>query len=117
MLTFVLLLNKMRDPRIIYFMLTIIETPTFQRQVDKIWSEDELLNFISWIAKNPTAGDVIPKADGARKIRWSAGNKGKRGGVRVIYFNQIAQGLIYLITIYPKSQRENMSAKEINKVL
>ncbi len=98
-------------------MLTIIETPTFQKLADKIWSEEERLEFISWISKNPTAGDVIPKAEGARKIRWSAGSKGKRGGVRIIYFNQIGQGLIYLVTIYPKSQRENISAKEINKVL
>jgi len=48
---------------------TVIETPTFQRQAEKLWSEDERLAFIDWIAANPLAGDVIPGADGARKVR------------------------------------------------
>lgn len=49
---------------------TVIETPTFIKQADKIWSEVERLSFIDYIAKNPTAGDVLPNADGARKVRW-----------------------------------------------
>lgn len=52
-------------------MRTVIETPTFQKQAEKLWSEDERLAFIDWIAANPLAGDVIPGADGARKVRWS----------------------------------------------
>ena len=50
-------------------MFTVIETPTFQKQVAKVWTEAERLEFIAWIAANPTAGDVIPGADGARKVR------------------------------------------------
>ena len=49
-------------------MRTVIETPTFQKQAEKIWSEDERLAFIDWIASNPLAGNVIPlyqKADQA----------------------------------------------------
>jgi len=46
-------------------MHTVIETPTFARQADKIWSESERLDFISWLARNPLAGDVIPDAEGA----------------------------------------------------
>ena len=45
-------------------MLTVIETPTFQKQADKVWTTAELHTFIDWIAKNPRAGDVIPDADG-----------------------------------------------------
>ena len=44
---------------------------------------------------------------GPQKVRWSTKNKGKRGGVRVIYFNVSAQGVIYLITLYQKSDKEN----------
>ncbi|MCX7110143.1 MAG: type II toxin-antitoxin system RelE/ParE family toxin [Proteobacteria bacterium] len=65
---------------------------------------------------NPLAGDVIPGADGARKVRWSAKSKGKRGGVRVVYFNLSEQGVVYLVAIYAKSDRENISANEIRKV-
>jgi len=50
-------------------MRTVIETPTFQKQADKLWAEDERLAFIDWIAQNPGVGDVIPDAEGARKVR------------------------------------------------
>jgi len=96
-------------------MRTVIETPTFQKQADEIWSEDERFDFISWIATNPSTGKAIPGADGARKIRWSAQSKGKRGGVRVIYFNLFDEGVIYLVAIYRKSERENMNARDIKK--
>ena len=96
-------------------MRTVIETPTFQKQAAKIWTDDERLAFIDWIAANPFAGDVIPNADGARKVRWSITGNGKRGGVRVIYFNITEQGTIILITLYQKSEQTNISNKEIQK--
>jgi mRNA-degrading endonuclease RelE of RelBE toxin-antitoxin system len=96
-------------------MRTVIETPTFKKQADKIWSEDERLDFISWLSKNPLAGNVIPGADGARKVRWTVSGSGKRVGVRVIYFNLSEQGLIYLITIYQKTVQENISINDIDK--
>jgi len=96
-------------------MRTVIETPTFKKQADKIWSEDERLDFITWLSKNPLAGHVIPGADGARKVRWTVSGSGKRGGVRVIYFNLSEQGLIYLITIYQKTVQENISINDIDK--
>ena len=46
---------------------TVIETPTFQKQAEKLWTQDERLAFIDWIAANPLAGDMIPGADGSRK--------------------------------------------------
>lgn len=93
-------------------MRTVIESPTFQKQADKLWAEEERLDFIEWIAKNPLAGDVIPNADGARKVRWMVKGQGKRGGVRVIYFNLTEQGVIYLLTLYQKSDKENISPNE-----
>ncbi|MDD5215855.1 MAG: type II toxin-antitoxin system RelE/ParE family toxin [Methylococcales bacterium] len=98
-------------------MRTVIETPTFQKQVAKIWTDDERLAFIDWIAVNPLAGDVIPNADGARKVRWSITGNGKRGGVRVIYFNITEQGTIVLITLYQKSEQTNITKKEIKKAI
>ncbi|MDD2865159.1 MAG: type II toxin-antitoxin system RelE/ParE family toxin [Methylococcales bacterium] len=98
-------------------MRTVIETPTFQKQAAKIWTDDERLAFIDWIAENPLAGDVIPNADGARKVRWSITGNGKRGGVRVIYFNITEQGTIVLITLYQKSEQTNITKKEIKKAI
>lgn len=97
-------------------MRTVIETPTFRKQADGIWSEDERLDFVSWIAQHPLSGEVIPGTDGARKVRWSAPSKGKRGGVRVIYFNLDAEGLVYLIAIYQKSKQTNIQPNEIKRI-
>ena len=96
-------------------MRTIIETPTFQKQAEKIWADDERLDFISWIAQNPLAGDVIPGADGARKVRWAASGRGKRGGARVIYFNYTEEGVVELFAVYVKADRENMPASDIKR--
>lgn len=97
-------------------MRTVIESPTFQKQAEKIWSDDERLEFIDWIARNPLAGDVIPNAEGARKVRWTVKGQGKRGGTRVIYFNLSEQGVIYLLTLYQKSEKENITANEIKRL-
>lgn len=94
-------------------MRTVIETPTFRKQADELWSEDERLAFVTWIAANPLAGDVIPGAHGARKVRWSVASQGKRGGVRVIYFNLSDEGVVYLVALYRKSEQENMSVQDI----
>lgn len=97
-------------------MRTVIETPTFQKQAENIWPETERLAFIAWIAANPTAGDVIPGADGARKVRWSRAGAGKSGGARVIYFNLTDDEIVLLVAVYAKAERANMSPAEIKKV-
>lgn len=96
-------------------MLTVIEHPTFQRQAASIWSEGELHAFINWIAANPLAGDVIPGAHGARKVRWAVQGRGKRGGARVIYFNFAEDGTLELFAVYAKAEKEDMPATDINR--
>jgi hypothetical protein len=98
-------------------MRTVIETPTFQKQADKICSESERLAFIDWIAVNPLAGDVIPGADGARKVRWGRAGSGKRGGVRVVYFNLTEQGVVVLVMMYAKSDQANIAHGDIEKAV
>ena len=96
-------------------MFTVIETPTFQKQVAKVWTEAERLEFIAWIAANPTAGDVIPGADGARKVRWAVQGKGKRGGARVVYFNLSDDELVLLVAVYAKADETNILPNEIER--
>lgn len=96
-------------------MFTVIETPTFQKQAAKVWTETERLDFISWISTNGQMGDVIPGVDGARKVRWSVAGKGKRGGVRVIYFNLTADEIVLLVAVYAKSEKENILPGEIER--
>lgn len=96
-------------------MFTVIETPTFQKQVAKVWSVDERHDFIDWIAAHPEAGDVIPGADGARKVRWAVQGKGKRGGARVVYFNLSEDELVLLVAVYAKADKTNILPKEIER--
>lgn len=96
-------------------MRTVIETPTFQKQAEAVWSQEERHAFIDWIAANPDAGDVIPGADGARKVRWSRPGTGKRGGVRVIYFHLAADELVLLVMVYAKAARSNVLPKDIKR--
>lgn len=98
-------------------MRTVIETPTFQKNASKIWSDEERVAFIDWIAVNPLSGDVIPGAEGARKVRWRCAGSGKSAGARVIYFNICEDEIVLLVTVYAKAERTNMSPAEIGKVV
>lgn len=91
-------------------MHTIIELPTFSADAKSIWDEAERGEFCAWLAQNPNAGDVIPGSGGCRKVRWMRQGVGKSGGVRVIYFNRLENGVIYLMVIYAKSVRGNIPA-------
>ncbi len=110
-------LDDIRVARIILLMRTVIETPTFQKQAAKIWAESERLEFIDWIAANPLAGDVIPGADGARKVRWGRAGSGKRGGVRIVYFNLTEQGVVILVLLYAKANQANVQPNDIEKAV
>lgn len=96
-------------------MRTVVETPTFQKQAAAVWADEERVSFIEFIAENPDAGDVIPGADGARKVRWQRSGAGKRGGVRVIYFNLVGDQVVLLVMVYAKSERENVKPKSIKR--
>jgi hypothetical protein len=95
---------------------TVIETPTFKKLSQDIWQADERTEFISFLANNPLGGDVIPNTNGLRKIRWAKSGTGKRGGVRVIYYNQLDNGHIYLITIYTKAKFDNLPNSLLNEL-
>lgn len=106
--TFISMYNK-----IVY---AVKETPYFQQQAAKIWSDVEREEFIGWIAENPLAGDVIPEAAPLRKVRWGRQGMGKSGGARVIYFNQLDDGLVILATAYAKSVDDNLSAAFLRRL-
>jgi len=101
-------------------MLTVIETAMFQRHAERMWNDAERMEFIDWIAANPLAGDVMPGVTPLRKVRWGQGGRGKRGGVRVIYYATMKKGTISLLMVYPKSTTDNLSPaflRELRKLL
>ena len=97
-------------------MLTVIETPTFVRLASDYWNDEDRTDFVNFIAGDPEAGDVVPGSGGVRKVRWGSTGRGKRGGVRVIYFNRLANGEIWLLLVYGKSVRENIPAHILRQI-
>jgi hypothetical protein len=89
--------------------ITVVEASAFVRQAAAIWNEEERLTFIDFIARNPESGDVIPDTGGVRKVRWGRRGSGKRGGVRVVYFFYDAGAPLYLLMMYAKAQRDDVS--------
>ena len=92
-------------------MLTVVETPIFQRMVSGIWKDTEREAFVVFISENPFAGDVITGTEGLRKVRWKREGMGKSGGARVIYYTQLAHGEVVLVAIYAKAKFDNMSTE------
>lgn len=93
-------------------MMIFIETPIFTEDVLTLLSDEEYREFQLYLAENPTAGDVIKETGGLRKVRWSSGGKGKRGGVRVIYYHKLSESQIRLLVIYKKGIKDDLSADE-----
>lgn len=91
-------------------MRTVAETPIFTRYASEIWSDIERVEFVNWIAANPSAGDVIPGSGGCRKVRWAASGRGRRGGARVIYFLE-QDHTVWLLIVYAKAKFDNLPAE------
>ena len=93
-------------------MQTVAETPTFTRQADRLFSEEERRELIDYLADHPTAGDEIPGTGGVRKLRFAAQGRGKRGGARVIYFYGDEDMPLYALLAYAKSAKTDLSPLE-----
>ena len=93
-------------------MFTFIEHPTFTKQVEALFSDDEYRRFQIDLAAMPEAGTVIPGLAGLRKFRWGAKGKGKRGGARIVYLLIPDPGIVYLFYAYTKGDIEDMSSEQ-----
>jgi hypothetical protein len=92
--------------------MLVVETPTFTRQITALLSDDEYAQLQLQLVADPKAGDVIRGSGGLRKIRWSRTGRGKRGGIRVIYFAAI-EGRIYLLAAFAKSARDDLTTAQV----
>ncbi len=97
-------------------MFTFIETRLFTRLVQDYLKENEYRVLQEALMNNPEAGNLIPGSGGIRKLRWGAPGRGKRGGFRVIYYAQTKQGMIWMLTMYPKNVAENISARVLRQI-
>lgn len=97
-------------------MITIAEVPEYIRQAEKILTEAERQDVLNYLAAHPKAGDLIEGTGGIRKLRWGRGRRGKRGGVRVIYYYHSELMPLYLLTLFAKNKQDNLSKAERNEL-
>jgi mRNA-degrading endonuclease RelE of RelBE toxin-antitoxin system len=93
--------------------MVIVETHIFTKQLLSTLSDDEYRLFQQVLLERPDAGKIIPGSGGLRKLRWAAEGRGKRGGVRLIYYWATARGTILLLFIYPKNVQDNLTPDQL----
>jgi mRNA-degrading endonuclease RelE of RelBE toxin-antitoxin system len=96
--------------------MEFIEASVFTKYVYEYLTEDEYLGLQSYLLQYPEAGKVVPGSGGVRKVRWAISGKGKSGGVRVIYYFKRQDDEIWLLTIYSKSEKENIPAHILRQI-
>ncbi len=97
-------------------MLTFVETKLFTELVSDYCTDDEYAALQNAIIANPEAGDVIRGSGGVRKLRWGVAGRGKRGGVRVIYYLRLRQGLVWMLTMYAKNEADSIHGPVLKKI-
>ena len=92
--------------------LEFVETNVFSRLRKELMDDDEFRELQSYLLESHDQGDTISQTGGCKKIRWSRSGMGKRGGVRIIYYVRLLSGKIYLLLIYPKNAKDDLSESE-----
>lgn len=96
--------------------MTVVETPGFLRDAAGALTEQERLELVAFVAANPEAGSLMAGTGGIRKLRWGAAGRGKRGGVRVIYYYHSEDLPLFLLSVFAKNEKANLSQAERNEV-
>jgi hypothetical protein len=97
-------------------MLSFIETKLFTKLVTEHLSDEEYARLQGVLIKDPDTGDLIPGSGGVRKVRWGVKGRGKRGGIRVIYYARTRQGQIWMLTLYAKNVAESIPAHVLRQI-
>ena len=99
--------------------ITVLQLPKFKAEATELIGAGGIEAVAVYLIDHPNAGDVIPGAGGARKLRWAAKGKGKRGGARIIYLYVVIAARIYLLRYYEKNVRTDLTAddkKELRQI-
>jgi len=97
-------------------MFSFIETKLFSRLLGDYLTDDEYARLQGALIEAPERGALVPGSGGVRKLRWAQPGRGKRGGVRVIYYARTREGIIWMLTIYAKNEEENIPAHVLRKI-
>jgi len=97
-------------------LVTIAEVPEFVRRAARLLSAEERMALLEYLAANPRAGDLIRGTGGVRKLRWARGGRGKSAGVRAIYYFHSEAMPLYLLSVFGKNERADLTAAERNEL-
>lgn len=92
------------------------ETKNFTKQIVRLVSDDDFAKFQRLLIQIPKGGKLIPGGGGIRKIRFPAKGKGKRGGARVIYYFAVFQEKIFLLDVYTKNEKADLTLPELHNL-
>ena len=96
-----------------YDEMRFVETPVFTRRIEEALDDDRYRLLQLALLVRPHMGSVIRGSGGLRKLRWSPTGVGKRGGVRVIYFRHEPSETFYMLYVYRKNEREDLTEQQL----
>lgn len=97
-------------------LLLFIETAMFQATREAFLADEEFALLQQFLQQHPTAGPIVPNSGGVRKLRWRGSGRGKRGGIRVIYYFAARHEQIWLLTVYAKNSQGNIPGHVLRRL-
>ena len=96
-------------------LITIKETKQFSKLFDKLVGKEERLSLHHHLADHPESGVLLVHGHGLRKLRWARPGRGKSGGVRIVYYYWRQDAPVYLLTVFAKNEKDNLTARELKE--
>lgn len=96
--------------------MVFVETPVFTRRIADYSDDDEYGRLQSFLVLHPHTGKIIQGSGGIRKLRWAGSGRGKRGGLRVIYYWWVSKDRISMLMVYPKSEKDDLTAEQLKQL-
>ena len=98
-------------------LITVVEHPNYLKRAEKILTAKQMNEIVDIVASEPDAGSIMQGTGGFRKLRYAGvENKGKSGGVRIIYFFVTQRGKVHLLHVYGKGEKDNLTQAEKNEL-
>jgi RelE toxin of RelE / RelB toxin-antitoxin system len=97
-------------------MQTVVETPSYLANADRLFSPAERAAVVDRLAFDPACGVVVPGGGGIRKVRFGFGGRGKSGGARVVYLFSGTDLPVFILAVFAKNEKANLSQVELNKL-
>jgi hypothetical protein len=93
-------------------MHAVVETPAYLSDAERLFTMEERTAIVDRVAADPGCGVLIPGTGGIRKVRFGFGGRGKRGGARIIYFVEGDEVPIFLLAVFAKNEKADLTPKE-----